>query len=707
MVRNHVEINKQMKGKMLTVIAGVALTCVPAMLNAQEFLSPDSLRLLKIKGEPYVKAQNNSYFVMGQCLKGDMSVYSGFKMEGFKPVKWTLSPLIGGKVLYCDEKKVRLFDPYTEEEGKVLFKTEKKNQIWSLAYSPDGTFVLVFTMDNKVNKCVTDEKVKDKTKYSVQLAGTPTKVQINKASNVALMLEGDNVEVFNLERGTSRKVLNYGQPVLDIDFSDDYREFAVLLADGTLKVVDIADLKEKKSYPAISGAKNCIFHPQGKYVIVNAGKSFELVNLLTSKVDYLISVDGSDLLNLDLFSDSFGKDNLLYIKPGTVGVYPLSNIERYHAKDLKMQLGLELTEWAKMQPGESEADYRARVNDETRAQKALQLENDLVTAMAGNLIANDGAKLGNYVETNQALAVNFDNMPSIYLNIPSAELNDLNNINDLEFINTVYGLDANDNFEVIYTEARNKKTGKVYMYDNRNREKLVYDESSFVPMEVIQLANVEAAKLETMKEEVVEEAKTQSLLTDHTHITVNTEVEQDVDADGNKILNYNVSYMYQVEEEFSARDDFKAGKYVATESNAAVQMLNIIDNSIKGDFAKYMGDSKKLVVSITGSADATPIIGKLRYNSEYGDIENQLAAQDGELTNMTITKAAGIKSNEQLALIRAIGVSDYLAKTTFANANMPIEYKYNVEVSKEKGSEFRRIKVALKFVDTFKEQMKK
>lgn len=692
---------------MLTAIVGVALTCVPAMLNAREFLSPDSLNLLKVKGEPYVKAQNNSYFVLGQSLKGDMSVYSGFKMDGFKPVKWTLSPLVGGKVLYCDEKKVRLFDPYTEEEGKVLFKTDKKNQIWSLAYSPDGTFVLVFTIDNKVNKCVTDEKVKEKTKYSVQLAGTPTKVQINKASNVALMLEGENVEVFNLERGASRKVLNYGQPVLDIDFSDDYREFAVLLADGTLKVVDIADLKEKKSYPAISGAKNCIFHPQGKYVIVNAGKSFELINLLTSKVDYLISVDCSDLLSLDLFSDSFGKDNLLYIKPGTVGVYPLSNIERYHAKDLKMKLGLELSEWAKMQPGESEADYRARVNDETRAQKALQLENDLVTAMAGNLIANDGAKLGNYVETNQALAVNFDNMPSIYLNIPSADLNDLNNINDLEFINTVYGLDANDNFEVIYTEARNKKTGKVYTYDNRNREKLVYDESSFVPMEVIQLANVEAAKLETMKEEVVEEAKTQNLLTDHTHITVNTEVEQDVDADGNKILNYNVSYMYQVEEEFSARDDFKAGKYVATESNAAVQMLNIIDNSIKGDFAKYMNDSKKLVVSITGSADATPIIGKLRYNGEYGDIENQLATQDGELTNMTITKVAGIKSNEQLALIRAIGVSDYLTKTTFANANMPVEYKYNVEVSKEKGSEFRRIKVALKFVDTFKEQMKK
>ena len=696
-----------MSRKLFKALAGVALMCTPMVLNAQTFLSSDSLNTVNIKGSLYEKAQNNSYFVLGQNAKGEMSVFSGYKIEDFKPLKWTLSPLVGGKVLFCDEKKVRLFDPYSNEEGKELYKSKEKNTITSLAYAPDGTYVLVFTQGNKMNKCLTDEKVKNKLAYTAQLAGEPTKVQINKASNVALLLEGDKVEVFNLERGASRKVLNYGQQVLDVDFSDDYREFVVLLADGTFKTVNLTDLKEKKTYPSVLDAKNCIYHTQGKYMIVNTGKEFQMINLLTSEIDYIISVDGNDALTLDLFTDSFGKDNLLYVKSSTVNIYPLSNIERYHTMDLKRALDFQMDEWAKMLPGETEADYRVRVNDETRAKKALSLENELVTAMAGNLIANSGASLGNYAENDNALAIDFKNMPSIYLNIPSADLNDLNNIEDLEFVNTIYGLDKNDNFEVIYTEARNKNTGKVYLYDNLSREAIAYDQSSFVPMEVIQLANLEAAKLETMKEEIMEEAKTQNLLTDHTHITVNTEVEQDVDADGNKILNYNVNYMYQVEQEYSARDDFKAGKYVATESNAAVQMLNIIENSIKGDFAKYMNDSKKLIVTVTGSADATPIIGKLRYNGEFGDIENQLAESDGELTNMTITKAAGMTSNEQLALVRAIGVSDYLNKGIFAETTVPVEYKYNIEVSKEEGSEFRRIKVALKFVDTFKEQMKK
>ena len=211
-----------------------------------------------------------------------------------------------------------------------------------------------------------------------------------------------------------------------------------------------------------------------------------------------------------------------------------------------------------------------------------------------------------------------------------------------------------------------------------------------------------------MKQEIMAEAKTQDLLTDHTHITVNTEVEQDLDADGEKILNYNVGYIYQVEEEFSERDDFAAGKYVANESNAAVQMLNVVEKSMKEDFAKYLDDCSKIIISITGSADATPIRGKLRYNGEYGDIVNQLATQDGELTSMTVTKAKGITSNEELALVRAIGVGEYLKQGAFNNTTTaPIEYKYNVEVSKEKGSSYRRIKVALKFVDTFKKQLGK
>lgn len=297
-------------------------------------------------------------------------------------------------------------------------------------------------------------------------------------------------------------------------------------------------------------------------------------------------------------------------------------------------------------------------------------------------------------------------MPSIYLNIPADDLKDLKTIDDLEFFNTVYGLTEEDKFEVIYTEARNKNTGKVYIYDNLSRKSMAFDEDSFVPMEVVQLASIESAKLEAIKEEVVTAAKNENILTDHTHINVSTEVEKDVDADGNKILNYRIDYMYEVEEEFSARDDFKAGKYNTAESNAAMQMINIVKNSLQGDFKKYATDSKKLEVSVTGTADAVPIIGTLAYKGEYGDLVDQLVYQDNELTKMTVTKAQGIKTNEQLATVRAVGVADYLTSNVLNDVSIPTSFKHFVEVSKEKGSQFRRIKVSLRFIDAFKDQQK-
>lgn len=693
-----------MNKKALSVLVAGVLAGTSISSYAQVFLPSDSLRIINFK-QPFTAAQNNLYFVAGTNLKGDFYTYSGVKYKYFEPKEWKLTPLLSGEILYSDGKKVRLWNPFKEKDGDVLFKTKEKNQIRCLEYSPNGWYILVVTKDNKLNKSVTDSKVKEKLVYSTQLAGTPTKIQINKQANVALLLEGDKVEVFNLERGASRKVLEFKQTVLDIDFSENCREFAVLLADGSLKVYNANDLKEKKSYNPIKGAQNCIFHTEGKYLIVNTGKAFQMLNMLTSEIDYIIAIEADKLLGLDMLHNHTNAEQLFFYKDSYLGVYTLSGVERYHTMDLRKSLELQMADWAKMLEGETDEEYRKRVNDESRAKMALQLEYDIVSQMAGNLINEDGATIGQYVEKDNALAINFKNMPSIYLEVPSSDLTDLKNIDDLDFFNTIYALDENDKFEVIYTDARNKHTGKVYSFDNKSRKTITFEQDDFVPVEVIQLANVEAARLETMKQEILEQAKTEQLLSDHTHITVDTKVEDDYDADGNKILNYNVNYVYQVEEEFSERDDFKSGKYVATESNAAMQLLNLIEKSMQGDFAKYLNDCGKVIINITGSADAAPIMGMLRYKGEYGDLIDQIATQNGELTTMTVTKQKGIRSNEELALMRAYGVGEYLKTGTFNTTGANIDYNYNVEVSKEKGGAFRRIKVALKFVDTFKKQM--
>ena len=173
------------------------------------------------------------------------------------------------------------------------------------------------------------------------------------------------------------------------------------------------------------------------------------------------------------------------------------------------------------------------------------------------------------------------------------------------------------------------------------------------------------------------------------------------DADGKKILNYEVNFTYEVDPEFSAAEDFPPGKYVVDESGAASSMLKIVKEAFEGDFSQYLKPGKKLKVVISGTADATPIIRTIPYNGMYGDFVDEPIYENGELTAITVTKADGVKENRQLAFLRAEGVKDYLQKNVEKLKDMDADYTFKVDVSEGKGSEFRRITANFTIMDVF------
>ena len=210
------------------------------------------------------------------------------------------------------------------------------------------------------------------------------------------------------------------------------------------------------------------------------------------------------------------------------------------------------------------------------------------------------------------------------------------------------------------------------------------------------------AQLAEIKEQVIEEKKQDKLITDNTQINVKTEVIPGVDANGKKILNYKVGYQYEViNKEFSAKEDFPSGGYNIERSNAAMSLMKIIKNAFEGDFAKYLSEGKQVKVIITGSADAAPIRGRLAYDGRYGEFVDEPYYKDGNLDNITVTKAGGITQNEQLALMRAAGVKTYIEKNVTTLGNTKNEYEYHVEVAKERGGEFRKINVEFVIMDAF------
>ena len=208
--------------------------------------------------------------------------------------------------------------------------------------------------------------------------------------------------------------------------------------------------------------------------------------------------------------------------------------------------------------------------------------------------------------------------------------------------------------------------------------------------------------MKEIKEAVIEEKKQDKLITENTQIDVKTEVVPGVDANGNKILNYKVGYQYEViNKEFSAKEDFPSGGYDIERSNAAMSLMKIIKNAFEGDFSKYLSEGKQVKIIITGSADASPIRGRIAYDGKYGEFVDEPYYKDGNLDNITVTRVTGITANEQLALMRAAGVKNYIEKNVTTLTDTKNEYEYHVEVAKERGGEFRKINVEFVIMDAF------
>lgn len=518
-----------------------------------------------------------------------------------------------------------------------------------------------------------------------------------------LAAAGDKkVEVMNFEDKTMRRTLNPGETVTDVVFSKSSDDMAVLTADGMVEIYDTRSFNVRMMIEDLDNGIACDFNADGKYLAIVANNDkVTVVNLLKPEDRIIFDVPESNISDVLFIADA--NDNPVLAASTEKGISARRmKLEPYYAKLVSDEVDMKMSEWLKKMPNETMEEYQLRVNDETRAKQRRLFEDEISTSLAGNLTAMSTVSLGQYDADNEVLAVNFDNMPTIFLPMPREDLGAINSANDLTISDQQYGLLGDDTFELIYAKFTNNKTGAEYIYDNINRKPMEFmNNDNIVSIELVQQQMMEEVKLEELKEQVMQEAKKDNIISDHTQIAVNSEVIPDYDANGNKILNYNVNFQYQVDPEFSAQEDFAPGKYRAEQSGAASSMLNIVKNAFEGDFANYVKQGKRLNVKISGTADSSPIRSTIAYDGAYGDIENEPIYQDNKMSAISVTQKDGIKSNEQLAFLRAYGVKEFLDSNVGGIKDMDTRYTYNIGVAEGKGSEFRRITVEFTFVDAF------
>lgn len=687
---------------------GIALCFAAALMCGQAMAQVEVKR--SFPSGKQITAFDNTTFCTAFLSDGSLLALRDIPIVNLRDVeKIAFNPTGSSLALIRKKKNVSIYS--FRERNKKLFELKERRKDLKAQPMPVvmcyGADARNFVVANSLGEIVIYDTKEYLPQAYIQGKAVATTLAMSPNNYFIAAGTGRNIDIWNFRTKELRMAIPMPAEVTEVVFSADASQMAAVTADKRLTIFDTKTWDKVDIFDKIGGTLTSpSFHPDGKYIsVVKDGNSIVIMNLKSSMPEQTLAETEGGVAANRFFKNMQTNDVLMISNRAKALVFWDANgLNPFFGKLMGKEVDAKMNEWVKMMQGESMEDYAIRVNDETRLKQQQLFAQEVATELAGDRISIDNPFVGDYDASKSMLNIGFNSLPAIALEVPQGELGDFKDAKNLKFDNAVYVLNDKDEFELAYVEVRNETTNKVYIYDNIGRTKLAALEAddNFVPLEIMQQASREEVQLKEIKEAVMEEKKQDKLITENTQIAVMTEVVPGVDANGKKILNYKVGYQYEViNKEFSAKEDFPSGGYNIERSNAAMSLMKIIKNAFEGDFSKYLSEGKQVKVVITGSADASPIRGRIAYDGRYGEYTDEPYYKDGNLDNITVTRTSGITTNEQLALMRAAGVRDFINKNVTTLTDTKNEYEYHVEVAQERGGEFRKINVEFIIMDAF------
>lgn len=689
-----------MKRQFIICICG-ALACMYA--NAQTNDADDNGPVVYSQKRTPLGIDN---YKSGVYYHDGKNVYTlrGFKAASGHTVASIKVNPSGASYAILDKKKetgvIRFFELWKPkaEIGRIA---DAEWQPVDFCFSADAKNVYVLADNAHVYKY--DTKNLEKTTFEISANGS--KIHVSPNGYFLTLIAGNKVDVWNMDTQTLRISIVMESDVKHVAFSENSTLMAVLTADGRCNIYDTRSFSVAYNYQALGTAEYCYFHPENKYLAVVTGdRRIAIINILNERDRNYVDAPSDGVRYITFVKNDDNVSTLVYNTDSVIVFNPLPQLSPNRIQILTEKLNSRMEEWMTRMDNETLEEYNARVNEETRMQQIKLYEMEIATEMAGDMLSMAQITLGSYNQDMQMLTLDFGNtMPSIYLSVPEDQLDSFMEPGALQFKDTKYCVNANDEFEMVYTEVINTKTGKTYIFDNTERRSLAFLEADdgFVPFDQLQTSRMEELKLTEIRNGVLNAAKSSKRISNHTNIDVRTRVLGSTDASGKKISNYQVAVSYTVDKAFSAKEDFGAGKYITSESNAAKAMLEVVKQALENDLAKYVVAGKKVNIRITGMADASRITRTMRYEGVYGDFVREPVYKNDALSNITVTRQTGIADNEQLAFLRAVGVKLYMIDNIPALSGMDIKFEPCIEIAQKAGSQYRRISVEFTFIDAF------
>lgn len=579
--------------------------------------------------------------------------------------------------------------------------------ITSASYSPGANELLTADTHGNITTYSTDGYTVANSFYTgtvySSIAVSPNYYYIAAAS-------GNELDIWDVHTGELRKKLYFKGGINYLTFSPDSKEIAVCCDSTGLMTIDVLRYFRTPVSHISENVLQASYHPQGKYIAYAKADSVIVYNLINKKSVYCIKT-GKDAEAIDLRfrrNGTTGRITLTYISDYRFSYWDMTSLPPLYMSMVSEEADKLMADWVRQMDGESMEEYRIRVTDDNAARQRAMLLDQAATAIAARSIKLENPFIAEQHDSgNHTIDIKFKELNPIRIEVPEEEFDEIRT-GDLLFENPVYTLDGNDEFQLVYLEVINRTTDKTYIFDRRSYiiEEVEFDEEEesldFIPVAMIQAANMEMEALQMQTQQIMEEKRQENVITDKTEITISSEIQSDVDADGNKIYNYLLGYRYDVSEGFSYQEDFGPGKFMVTESNAALTMLEAIRSALAGDMGRYLEDAAAVDITITGTADAIPV-GRIPYDGSLGEFRETPYYAYDELASMTVTDESDIRDNEQLAFIRAAGVKKWLETEVeqLRTHRDKCSYHYRTEVSNVRGGEFRRIIVQIRFRDIF------
>lgn len=586
--------------------------------------------------------------------------------------------------------------------GKAILSDLNVPRPNCFCFSADASMILTAGMDGNIHAySILGNKFKEIKTFDEQSICNVIAISPNKYYVVTSA--GNELHIYNYDTAKLRLSISIGEKARKIMFSSDGSMMYVLCDNSTIHCLETVNFSETQLIENLGEALSFDISGDGKYIVVASDNRLSVVNTFSPSRRQVIEIPEGGVKGVTFAKVRSGSERIVYNTSNNMYFSELTGLEANYSKLLKEELSSRMDAWIKQMPGEDLEEYNNRVNESTMKSQSILFQQEIATELARQYFDAPEFELKGYDYSNHILPVSFGGIQQIYLTVPEEELMSFSDSEQLDFHEPIYIINETDEFELVYVEVYNKATGKQYVFDNRDRRSLDFlsINDQYVPLDLIQLSNMQETKLNEIKNAVVNESISNSIISSHTQVNVRTSVSNGNDADGKGIFTFTVSMNYVVDEGFSEIEDYPSGRYRVEESGAATALCEIISKAFAEEFSGYIKSGKKVTVSVNGTADASKIRNALSYDGVYGDFYEYPAYDNGVLFDITVDSKKGIRTNDELAFIRAAGLKEEICKRVNGLEVMDCTFIYNIHVSDSIGAEHRRVSVSFTFPDAF------